>query len=241
VNGFTHLNAATGKLRWYYQGVPDDFKDYDMQASPISASVKGAQVVLGAGKMGYVYEMNARTGKLIWKTPVGEHDGHDNASAQALEHELTLKAPYTFLPGSLGGVLTNMALAGHSVYVVTIDLPFTSTSMSQYLGKPAGAATGEVEALDLATGQVEWDTKVADLPLGAATVANDLVFTTLFHGVLIALNRNTGAIVFRRQLPTSANSPIAIAGNTVLVPAGGPVAGKAGGDPQLVAYTVPAN
>ena len=32
-----NLDAATGKLRWYYQGVPDDFKDYDMQASPISA------------------------------------------------------------------------------------------------------------------------------------------------------------------------------------------------------------
>jgi glucose dehydrogenase len=32
-----NLDAATGKLRWYYQGVPDDFKDYDVQASPISA------------------------------------------------------------------------------------------------------------------------------------------------------------------------------------------------------------
>lgn len=36
-----NLDAATGKLRWYYQGVPNDFKDYDMQASPISASVNG--------------------------------------------------------------------------------------------------------------------------------------------------------------------------------------------------------
>jgi alcohol dehydrogenase (cytochrome c) len=25
-----NLDAATGKLRWYYQGVPNDFKDYDM-------------------------------------------------------------------------------------------------------------------------------------------------------------------------------------------------------------------
>ena len=32
-----NLDAASGKLRWYYQGVPNDFKDYDMQASPISA------------------------------------------------------------------------------------------------------------------------------------------------------------------------------------------------------------
>ena len=37
-----NLDAATGKLRWYYQGVPNDFKDYDMQASPIAASVNGA-------------------------------------------------------------------------------------------------------------------------------------------------------------------------------------------------------
>jgi alcohol dehydrogenase (cytochrome c) len=65
------------------------------------------------------------------------------------------------------------------------------------------------------------------------------VFTTLYDGVLIALDRRTGAIVYRRQLPTSANSPIAIAGNTVIAPAGGPVTSSGGGDPQVVAYTVP--
>ena len=46
-----NLNAATGKLRWYYQGVTDDFKDYDMQASPISATVNGVGVAIGGGKM----------------------------------------------------------------------------------------------------------------------------------------------------------------------------------------------
>ena len=75
-------------------------------------------------------------------------------------------------------------------------------------------------------------------PLGAVTVSNDLVFTTLYDGVLVALNRSTGAIVYRRQLPTSTNSPIAIAGNTVIVPAGGPMTSTGGGDPQVVAYSV---
>ena len=51
-----------------------------MQASPISARVNHLPVVIGSGKMGYVYEMNADTGKLIWKTPVGEHNGHDDSS-----------------------------------------------------------------------------------------------------------------------------------------------------------------
>ncbi len=234
-----NLDAATGKLQWYYQGVPDDFKDYDMQTSPLSATVNGVSVVIGSGKMGIVYEMNARTGKLIWKTPVGEHNGHDDDSLQALEGKSTLKAPLTILPGSLGGVLTNLALAGNSIYVVTCNLPTTYTSLSQAGPNAAGTRTGEIEALNLATGTVEWDTRVADLPLGAATVSNDLVFTVLYEGVLIALNRNTGAIVYRQQLPTSANAPIAIAGNTVLAPAGGPTTGKGGGDPLVVAYTAP--
>jgi outer membrane protein assembly factor BamB len=236
------LDAATGKLRWYYQGVPDDFKDYDMQASPISARTGGVPVVIGGGKMGYVYEMNAGTGKLLWKTPVGVHNGHDNDSLQALEHRSTLKAPFTISPGPLGGVLTDLAVAGGDVYVATLDVSLTyKTLQLRTATRAAGRPTGEVEALNLATGKIEWDRKVPQLPLGAVTVSRDLVFTTLYDGRLIALNRKTGAIVYRRRLPTSTNSPIAIAGNTVIVPAGGPVtsARGGGGHPQVLAYQVP--
>jgi alcohol dehydrogenase (cytochrome c) len=105
--------------------------------------------------------------------------------------------------------------------------------------QPAGSPTGEVEALSLVTGKVQWDTKLPELPLGAVTVSNDLVFTTLYDGELVALKRRTGAIVYRHQLPTSTNSPIAIAGDTVIVPAGGPVTSTGGGDPQVVAYKLP--
>lgn len=52
------------------------------------------------------------------------------------------------------------------------------------------------------------------------------------------MNRSTGAVVYRHQLPTSTNSPIAIAGNTVIVPAGGPLTGTRSGNAQLVAYAV---
>ena len=234
-----NLDAVTGQLRWYYQGVTNDFMDHDMQTSPIAATISGAPAVIGSGKMGVVYAMNASTGTLIWKTPVGEHSGSDNYSLEALEHKLTLTAPYTIFPGEFGGLLSNPALAGNNVYVATVDLPFTVAKMSYPLGAPDGAGTGEIEALNLTTGQIEWDTKVPAIPLGATTVSNDLVFTTLYNGVLVALNRNTGAIVYEHQLPTSANAPIAIAGNTILVPAGGPsLYGPKGGSPQLVAYTV---
>ena len=235
-----NLDAATGKLRWYYQAVPNDFKDWDMQLSPIATVVGGVPAVIGGGKMGDVYAMNAATGALLWKTPVGVHDGTDNDSLLLLEHQLTIKLPYTFEPGPLGGVLTDMAVADGSVYLATVNQGVTATTMSAVNGSaPAGASSGDIEALSLSTGKVEWDTRVPTLPLGAATVSNDLVFTTLYNGTLLALNRATGAIVYQHKLPTSTNSPIAIADNTVLVPAGGPeTASKGGGSPQLVAYTV---
>jgi alcohol dehydrogenase (cytochrome c) len=235
-----NLDAATGQLRWYYQAVPNDFVDHDLQSSPIATTIGGAPAIIAGGKVGIVYALNAQTGALLWKTPVGEHNGHDNDSLLALSHQLTIKYPYTIAPGPLGGILSNMAVADGSVYVATNDVAVTYTSANSVLGnKASGPQAGEIEALSLATGQVEWDTKVSTLPLGAATVSNDLVFTTLYTGVLIALDRATGAIVYRLQLPTSTNAPIAVFGNTVLVPAGGPKDLAGGGNPQLVAYTVP--
>jgi outer membrane protein assembly factor BamB len=238
-----NLDAATGKLRWYYQAVPNDFKDYDMQASPIAATVGGVPAIIGGGKMGDVYAMNAQTGALLWKTPVGEHNGHDDDGLLLLEHKITLKPPYVIAPGSYGGVLANMALADGTVYVETINLPLTISSLQSVTADASAGVgvSGEVEALSLATGKVEWATKVASFPLGGATVVNNLVVTTLVTGELIALNRSTGAIVYQQKLPAETNAPIAVAGNAVIVAAGAPdkTATTRGGLPQVMAYTVP--
>ncbi len=236
-----NLNAATGKLRWFYQAVPNDFKDYDMQASPIAVTVNGRSIVIGGGKMGIVYAMSATNGALLWKTSVGVHNGHDNDSLNLLEHKGKLKIPYVFLPGSFGGILTNMAEAGDTVYVATLNLALQFTSSSAVDGSAPKNITegGAIEALNVATGKVEWDSKVSQLPLGATTVVNDLVFTTLFDGELMALNRSTGAVVFRTTVPDSTNAGIAVAGNTIIVPAGGPRT-KTNADviPQVVAYRI---
>ncbi len=241
-----NLDAATGRLRWYYQAVPNDFQDHDLQTSPIAASIGGTSVIIAAGKVGYVYAINAQTGALLWKTPVGVHNGHDNDSVLAMEHKLHLTAPVTIEPGALGGVLSNPSVADNTVYVSTVDEPITYTKLTQILGGAAPKVpTGQIEALNLATGTVEWDTKLPEMALGATTVSNDLVFSTLYGGELIALNRMTGAIVYRHQLPTSTNAPLVVAGNTVIVSAGGPLTGSlvggpagGGGNPQVVAYTV---
>jgi len=242
-----NLDAATGKLRWYYQAVPNDYQDHDLQTSPIAASINGTSAMIVAGKMGYVYALNAQTGALIWKTPVGVHNGHDNDGVLALEHRLHLTVPFTLEPAWLGGVMSSPAVADDTVYVSTDDAPIGYTKLNQYLAPGLShPPTGEIEALNLATGAVEWDTKLPQMAFGAVTVSNDLVFSTLYGGELIALNRTTGAIVYRHQLPTSTNAPLVVAGNTVIVSAGGPmtkelVAGSPSesGNAQVAAYTVP--
>ncbi len=133
-----NLDAATGKLRWYYQGVPNDFMDHDLQASPIATTVHGVPAIIGGGKVGIVYAMNASTGALRWKTPVGVHNGTDDAGLLLLEHKLTIKLPYTWEPGPLGGVLTNMAVADGSVYAAAINVALKSTTMSSVNGDASG-------------------------------------------------------------------------------------------------------
>jgi hypothetical protein len=47
------------------------------------------------------------------------HNDHDEDSLLLLEHKLKITLPYTFEPGALGGVLTDMVVAGGSVYAAT--------------------------------------------------------------------------------------------------------------------------
>jgi outer membrane protein assembly factor BamB len=236
------LDENTGKLKWYYQGVPNDFYDWDMQIGPMyTATGPGGQpTVIDAGKMGIVYAMNATTGKLEWKTPVGKHNGHDNDGALGLQGKLHLKFPFTVYPGTLGGVETQMAMAGGVIYVpannlathyINKKLPATSQPASN-----PTTGTGNFEALSVATGKVLWNTKLPSSPYGAATVTNDLVFTTTFNGKLIAMNRSTGQIVWQQQLSAGTNSPLAIDGNTIVTAAS--YASGAGQTAEIVAYSL---
>jgi outer membrane protein assembly factor BamB len=211
------LDGKTGKLRWYYQAVPNDFHDWDMQLSPIYARAGGRALIVNAGKMGYVYAMDAASGKLVWKTKVGVHNGHDEDGLRSLTQKLDLHFPLTVEPGIVGGVETNMAVAAGVVYVPVANLASVWKTPDTGLGSANfGSGTGEMLALDLATGKVLWDTKLPQMADGDATVANDLVFTTTFDGYLIALKRNDGSIVWKQKLPAYTNAPIAIVGDTLI-------------------------
>ena len=229
------LNQTTGQLEWYYQAFPNDFHDWDLQISPIYTTVAGRPVVLAAGKGGVVFAFDAVSGQLLWKTSVGIHNGHDNDDQLALKGQLHLQAPYTLEPGEVGGVETNMAAADGVVYVPVDDLPETiSTDTAPFGTSNFLQGKGEMVAIDIATGKPLWATQLPQLPLGGATVSNDLVFTTTFTGELMALSRQDGAVVWTAQLPAGSNATLAIVGNTLLAGAGIPL--NTTQHPAVVAY-----
>jgi outer membrane protein assembly factor BamB len=226
------LSQATGKLEWYYQAFPDDFHDWDLQISPIyTTTASGRPVVLAAGKGGFVFAFDAASGQLLWKTAVGIHNGHDNDDEQALDGTLQLTPPYTLLPGEAGGVETNMSAADGVVYVPVVNVPTTYSTATSATGTPDFTkGTGELVALDLATGKPLWTTALPAPALGGATVSNDLVFTVTLTGEVVAVSRQQGSIVWTARLPFYSNAPLAIVGNTLLA---GVTAGQ---KPEVVAY-----
>jgi outer membrane protein assembly factor BamB len=229
------LSQATGTLDWYYQAFPDDFHDWDLQISPIYTTAAGRPLVLAAGKGGFVFAFNPTNGKLLWKTSVGMHNGHDHDDQLALAGKLHLKTPYTLSPGEAGGVETNMAAADGVVYVPVVNLPTTYSRATTPVGTADFLhATGEMVALALATGKQLWATKLSQMPFGGATVSNDLVFTVTFTGEVVALSRKTGAIVWTSRLPGYSNATLAIVGSTLLASAGVPLTKTQ--HPVVVAY-----
>ena len=50
--------AASGKLKWHYQAVPNDLYDWDLHLSPMWIPNQKRPMVVTAGKMGYIYAVD---------------------------------------------------------------------------------------------------------------------------------------------------------------------------------------
>jgi outer membrane protein assembly factor BamB len=224
-NSAVKLNKDTGKMIWATQVLKHDVYDWDLQLPPVLAKDGDRNIVLASGKQGFVYSLDAGNGSIIWKTSVGKHNGHDTDNEPALRGELDAlpKLPVTVLPGALGGVETQMAYADGVVYAPIVNIPSVFQTQRK-LQLEITKGTGEMVAVNVADGSIKWQHNFPQPAYGAATVSNDLVFTTTFEGKLIALNKNTGEIVWQAQLPAGTNATVAIVGDTLLTAASFPQA-----------------
>jgi outer membrane protein assembly factor BamB len=217
-NSLVALDGKTGKLLWFRQTVPHDVRDYDFEDSPIVTTIPiggvQTQVVLAAGKAGWVYAYRARDGKQLWKLSVGKHQ-NDRGPLP--------KSPVTVFPGLFGGVETPMALADNRLFVPWDDLA-SRLGATGFGGNPLAfgfkSGRGGLTAVDSATGKVLWQRKLPSLAVGAATVANDVVFTSTYAGTTYALDTRTGRTLWTAKAPAGINSFPAIDGDTLIVGAG---------------------
>jgi glucose dehydrogenase len=211
------LDLQSGDLRWYHQERAHDLFDWDFQNAPMRIRAGGkstspsSDLVIGSGKTGTVVALDAATGKLVWRTKVGRHE---NDELDVLPSEPGINV----YPGALGGVLTATAYADGVVYAPVVDLPsqYSGTTFSADFADGRGALT----ALDVRDGHPLWSSPLPAPCYGAATVVNDLVFTSDANGRVYAFARDGGRELWHYDAPGGINAPLAVAGDLLLIPVG---------------------
>jgi outer membrane protein assembly factor BamB len=195
------ISADGGSFKWRFEEPPTNHGiDTDFGASPILTRVNNRDVVVEAGKSGYVYVIDRATGHEVMGIHVA--DG-----------------------GQYGGFIGSGAVAdvnGHPTFFGNNSIPVhTDPSLidSPATANPLGATA--LHAVDLTTGNIVWNEPVQTAAFGPTTVVNDVVFapdTTQFS--FAAYDTATGAPVYRLPVGAAPSGGVAVSGNDVVVGVG---------------------
>lgn len=221
-NALMRIDPDTAGIDWYLNVKPFDLFDLDNHLSPIVATVSvggtDTPMVYASGKHGFVVAANSETGEEVWRTPVGTHQNDDLQELPADGSTVEVA------PGPLGGVETPLGYADGVIYAPVYNLPvgYTASELDA-TSLDFTAATGQLVALDAATGDILWDVPQPSGQLAGATITNDIVFSAGLDGVLHGYSVADGSEVFRFQTSGGVNAPLAASGDYLLVPAGGPL------------------
>lgn len=232
-NSIVKLDEKTGEVQWHYQITPHGLCN-GFLVSPVLAKVRGREVVLGGGVQGILVAVDRDNGKPLWRRPVGIHNGHDNDGLVAMRGEYEkLKTPMTVYPGTYGGVSAPISISGTTAFVPVVNggTRLLSQTNVDELGEPSG----ELVAVDIGTGKIEWKRRFSTSVFGPTTTTNDLVLATTFDGYLHAFDARSGSEVWKEDLQVTAEGGMAIVGDRLLVRAGAPAIET----PTLISYQLP--
>ncbi len=216
-NNLVSIDPSTASVTWHVNLKPDDNFDLDNHLSPIIANVMignaEAKLIISSGKHGYVAVVDSNNGNTVWKVPVGTHQ---NENVETIAEGGSIEV----YPGTLGGVKTCMAYSDGKVFVPVLNWPtsYTSTGVAGGLTLDLSNATGELVAIDVTNGQIVWQVELPTGILGAATVANDVVFTGGLDGVLRAFNTADGTPIWSVTGTAAINAPFAVSEDYLIVP-----------------------
>lgn len=236
------LDVHSGRLKWHYQEVKHDVWDYDAVSNVVLFDVhrngRTIPVAAEAGKVGFVFIVDRRTGKLISKSPFVRMSKNMFTTPT--------REGVDMLPGANGGAEWSPPAYSpqtHYLYILAMNqlMHFTTKPARNVPGlirlgsaftnvAPGGIQNGPFVALDVDTGRIAWQ-YMAPQPLigGALVTGGNLVFMGEGNGWLDAFDAKSGQRVWRYNLGAGVNAPPV----TYLVSGQQYIAVAAGGNFQL--------
>jgi PQQ-dependent dehydrogenase (methanol/ethanol family) len=215
------LDVHSGELKWYYQEVKHDVWDYDAVSNVVLFDVhrngKVIPAAAEAGKVGWVFIVDRRTGKLIRKSDPYVMMSKNMFSAPTAEG-------VDMLPGANGGAEWSPPAYSpqtHYLYIMAMDqlMHFTTKPAESAPGlirlgsaftnvAPGAIQDGPFVALDVETGKIAWQYKTPQ-PLigGVLATAGNLVFMGEGNGWFDAFNASSGERLWRYNLGAGVNAP----------------------------------
>jgi glucose dehydrogenase len=213
------LDVETGKLRWAYQQVPHDLWGYDVASPPVllDVSINGRAVpaVMQAGKTGWLYINDRRTGALLRKSA-------PFVPQQNLFARPTV-AGVVVAPGAFGGASWSPVAfdaSANLAYVAGIHLPMlyrthpatsavgAGDDYSEAAPDDASPRWGTLTAIDTQTGELRWQARTAQ-PLvgGVLATAGGLAFTGEGSGAFDAFDAASGNKLWTFACDAGVNAP----------------------------------
>ncbi len=213
-DGVVAIDAGSGKTKWYYQTVPHDVWDLDAVSPPVVTKLGGQTVVVHAGKTGWVYVLDAATGKLVRKST--NFVPHENIFA------LPTPEGTRMLPGANGGAEWSpiaidpnlnyafVAALHQPMHYKVHNAPWEKGRLwlgSAFVAIPGEEQYGLYSAVDLKTGKIAWQNKVPQPMMGGAlATAGGLTFTGEGNGNFNAYDSKTGKQLWQFNAGAGCNS-----------------------------------
>tara|TARA_B100000029_G_scaffold236100_2_gene233236 strand:- start:76 stop:1701 length:1626 start_codon:yes stop_codon:yes gene_type:complete len=211
------LDANTGELRWHYQFTPHDINDWDSNHMPVLADIEWQgeprKVVMVGNRNGFFYVLDREDGELLlgepftattWAREIGP-DGRpiilNDGSLGCLPDPWgsTNFYPPTFFPG-LDLFILN---ARETCATYVPEEPANTPGQSNFGGTvyiDAEAGYGALRALDIHTGELEWEFAYPSPTFGGVmSTASGLVFAGDHEGNFMAFDAETGENLWNYQ------------------------------------------
>ncbi len=229
------LRPRTGEMVCYFQYTPNDVWDVDATDENVLADIQvGGQtrkVMIQANKNGFLYVLDRTNCKLIAAHPyvkVNWATGVDLSTGRPVLTELyerflageeveifpsrgTNAVPIAFNPSTGLIYASTWEVARIQKLAPTENQVLGQTSTGVSAKNPPvkpGDVVGHFLAMNPLTGEKKWEIPVTDLPISAGMLATGggLLFTGRLTGEFLALDQDTGKILWQMKTGSSINA-----------------------------------